>query len=371
MKKLLLYLSMLLMAFVCNVMPVNAQVIELLKDIRVGSSGSATYNYMSKANGKIFMMADDGIHGMELWVSDGTEAGTQLLKDIRPGSASSEAGWRNNFATANNKLFFIANDGVHGAELWATDGTQAGTYMVKNIFPGSGGGLGGYGSPDQLYAYNGKVYFAAQDQDPYFDPESHGIELWCSDGTEEGTYMVKDIRPNDPTNYGTSGSTPQRFQEFNGLLYFVAYDGAQGVNGGHGGELWVTDGTEEGTHLVKDIAQEGYSETPMYLTPCGDKMYFRTQTGEFGLELWATDGTEAGTYLVKDIFPGDAAPGLPNPSYPKYLTCLNGTLYFRANSYVQGDEVIGDLWKSDGTEEGTINLSVDEGIHGIVNVKAF
>ncbi len=353
MKKGLLNLLMLWMALSCCTLPADAQVVELLKDIYAGSSGSCTYyNYMSKANGKLFMMADDGIHGDELWFSDGTEAGTKLLQDIRSGSASGEAGWKNNFAFCNNKLFFIANNGLDGGnnyELFVTDGTTEGTHIVKDI-GFEWGGLPYSSSKNALYVYNNKVYFCGSDGDPYFGSQFHGQELWCSDGTAEGTYMVKDIHPSS-TNYGQSGSSPQRFTEFKGLLYFIADDGV------HDMELWVTDGTEEGTHLFKDIAGNYYSETPEFLTPCGDLMFFRTKAGPDGRQLWATDGTEEGTFVV---------PGVPSNISPKFLTVNNGTLFFNA----WGPNGI-SLWKTDGTLEGTANLFEGVDVHNPVNLKAY
>lgn len=345
--KNLLFLSLLFFALIGNDIPIQAQVVELLKDIAVGGSSSGN-NFMAECNGKLFISADDGVHGIELWVSDGTESGTQLLKDIKPGSASSEAGWANNFAVCNNKLFFIANDGVHGSELWITDGTETGTMMVKDICP-PGSGLGGYGSANQLYTFNGKVYFAGRDNST--SQGGHDVELWCSDGTEAGTYMVKDIRPDE-------SSSPANFCEYNGKLYFEAYDGAQN-QGGHSGELWVTDGTEAGTYLLKDIALVQESEVPSQLTVCNGKMFFTTDDGTHGKELWVTDGTETGTHLVKDIIDGETA------SYPQYLTALDGFLYFSANS----GSNINALWKTDGTEQGTVIVSSD--IHDPTNIKAY
>lgn len=355
MKKGLLYLSMLFLAFVCNVTPVNAQVVKVLKDVWPGiGNSSSIYNWMTSANGKLFFTAEDETHGMELWVSDGTDAGTTLLKDIYPGINTSSAGWAGNFTECGNKLFFIANDGIHGAELWATDGSEAGTYMVKDIGNDTEvgiawSGLGGYGASGNLFTFNNKVYFPACDGRTSVG--QHDTELWCSDGTEAGTYMVKDIRPDE-------GSEPKGFCEFNGLLYFEAYDGGQGM-GGHGGELWVTDGTDAGTHLFKDIAAVASSETPQYLTVCGDKMYFTTDDGIHGKELWVTDGTDSGTYLVKDIRTDGGS------SYPRYLTSLNGILYFRAS----GDNSNSNLWRSDGTEAGTYKVTSD--LHNPVNLRVY
>src|SRR5262249_60144077 len=84
----------------------------------------------------------DGVTGRELWKSDGTAAGTVLVKDIRPGP---DYGYPENLTGVGRTLFFTANDGVNGQELWKSDGTEAGTVLVKDINPGSAFGYG-YGS---------------------------------------------------------------------------------------------------------------------------------------------------------------------------------------------------------------------------------
>lgn len=78
-------------------------------------------------------MADDGGAGAELWKSDGTQAGTVLVKDIRPGPGGSNP---EGLVNVNGVLFFRANDGVNGYELWKSDGTKTGTVLVRDIRPG-------------------------------------------------------------------------------------------------------------------------------------------------------------------------------------------------------------------------------------------
>ena len=282
------------------------------------SSSGASRRYVDNSidfNNKLYFAADDGENGNELWVSDGTADGTLLDADVAPGTfedyygdiqpSSSDIQY---FGIYNGKLYFSAFED----EVWVSDGTAEGTQLVANI-----GANTSNSNPGLFTEFNDKLYFVANDGE-------NGDELWVSDGTSEGTELAVDIAP------GGASSTPSNLIEFNDKLYFTAFRD----------ELWVSDGTFEGTEKATDInigASDGLAEF-------NGKLYFSAFQEDTGRELWATDGTTEGTQLVADINPGT------NSSLPYGFTEFNGKLYFAALKEGIGFE----LWSTDGTTEGTV-----------------
>lgn len=350
---------------------------------------------LTSAGDRLYFLFDDGIHGFEPWTSDGTEAGTKLLKDVTPGPTGTfSAGSMSSvpLVDAGGLLFFAcpAYSGP-GCGVWRSDGTEAGTFQVAAL-----------SFISSLVNVNGTAYFAASD-------DTHGIELWKSDGTVAGTVLVRDIVA------GASGSSPSYLVSHAGALFFrLGSDGpiwrSDGTEAGtvlvhsqpgsgplvssgtrlfsaSGSQLWATDGTEGGTILVRDF-DVSFSLSTAATIP--GALLLWVDRGVGGLELWRSDGTPAGTTLVTTVEPGNEAPSaqlsasipgaavfglwntpsllwrsdgtpagtysilepafVPNDSSPSYITDVNGTILFAAMDADHGRE----LWRSDGTPAGTV-----------------
>jgi len=292
--------------------------------------------------------------GRELYVSDGTLTGTSMIKDLNPDGGSIDSIYSYvDHAWWNDVLYLELDDGTDetGQELWRTDGTAAGTYIVKDIRPGStASGIAG------LTLWKDHLYFTAYDGN-----QSHGYELWQSDGTENGTFILKDIYPGDQW---TDSGWPSYFTVFNDKLYFQATDEENGA------ELWTTDGTENGTTLVVDIRPgtmgngKGYPSSPASITVFNDYMYFSATNDTVSKALWKSDGTANGTSLVKDIYPGgnsNVRAIVPSNletsgSSPDRFGIMGDHFYFTAKSSCSSSRCA-NLWKSDGTEDGTVALT--------------
>ena len=282
---------------------------QLVKDIFRGSGSSLTQVFTT-LNDRLYFQAFEPEHGFGLWSSDGTSEGTQFISNA---VTSSE------LISAHGRLYLSGDDAAGNWELWTSDGTATGTGIVKDIWPGEEDS-----KPDSLTAVGQSVFFAANDG-------TSGVELWKTDGTEAGTVLVKDIRAGEP------GSFPQELTNVGGILYFTTLNPSDPRMK----DLWRSDGTEQGTLFVKTIDRG--NQRSFQLTDVGGNLFFVARDAINGFELWKSDGSEAGTRPVADINPGLA------DSSPSWLTSDGSRLFFSAYDSTHGRE----LWVSDGTAQGT------------------
>jgi trimeric autotransporter adhesin len=384
------------------------------KQLRSGSLKESV-----KMSGKLYFISYESASGWELWRSDGTVAGTTLLKDIYPGSSSAFPYGTYDWllapflgAVVSGYLYFVANDGVHGLELWRTDGTTAGTTLVSDLTEGAAGSrlfrlssargqlffVRNEGESNSLWRSDGtdagtiplaavvpkclsRIVELAQTMLFTNFSTAQGCGLWASDGTQAGTRLLKEI-PNvkEAISYNMqttivhgslffiadwalwrSDGTPEgtvRIKELfkisSGIgpvinagetLFFLDHDAG-------GASLWRSDGTLEGTRRVTRLLLSAAGDSRWCFsgfTSHNGFVFFNSvaEGGESGCELWRSDGTEAGTVMVKDLVSGPAG------AYTAKLTNVNGVLVFVTTHSL--DMPI-SLAKSDGTSKGTIFL---------------
>merc|ERR1711990_241386 len=280
--------------------------------------------------------------GSELWETDGTEHGTKRVTDaIRPGlSGSSPSSLTVMPVGGTDMLFFAAISDKYGNELWRTDGTEAGTVIVKDIHYGHVGS-----EPKYLTVFNNKLYFSANE-----DTYATAPKLFVSDGearSDEATAgRVGDNAAGTKLVDTTADAwSPKYLETCGAYLYF------QATNDASGAELWRTDGVF--VSQVKDIQPGVGGSTPSYLACYGGEVYFQADDGTHGSELWKSDGTDVGTVMVMDIHHGFSG------SRPSFLTAFSSTagkyddgaaeLYFVANVDAGAGGTGWQMWRTDGT----------------------
>ncbi|HEY1013478.1 MAG TPA: hypothetical protein VGE07_12285 [Herpetosiphonaceae bacterium] len=260
--------------------------------------------------------------GMELWRTDGTPAGTRLVKEIIPSYFSSSP---QDFVVHGNAFYFSATQPATGRELWRSDGTAAGTALVRDINPGAADG-----AQDLIGANSqGLILLAHQ--------PATGDELWRSNGTAAGTALIRDsvagagglILPHDAAALA------------NQTLVFAAQDSQ------HGQEVWRSDGTAAGTGLLRDLTPGAERSDPVPQILFRNRVIIVDEDAPWNVRWSASDGTAAGTVEL-----GVFNPQIPLSSDPSGFVTLGGWTYFRAELPTAETA----LWRTDGTPEGTTML---------------
>lgn len=354
MTKTLLLISLFLISF-CQAQTITAKLNE------INFQGSSTPYYTLKYNNQLIFTAEGGDTGRELWNYDFVSGKSKLVKDIFPYSNSGIDG-NPYFNILNNKVFFLARSSYSNYWLFSTDGTEAGTqyvfpfpsdlsffqdvvlagnkiYFLINyqlwVSDGTNAGtkklktFGSYTSGSvNLRVFGNKVVTA-------IDDGTNGKQVWISDGTTDGTFLLKKI-----SNTGSAIGNDFDIVDFNNKFYFFAYDTESAV--------WESDGTTAGTkkftNKVRGNFMQGYS--------LGNTFVFGGTDSAFGSEPWVSDGTVDGTKLIKDIVPGVWGSIGINSKVVKYRNKVAFDVMNNSGDF--------QIWETDGTFNGTKQIAISD-----------
>lgn len=292
-----------------------------VSEVNQGASFNTGLSQFGVIGDRVFFAADDGVHGVELWTSDGTTAGTRMVADINPGSASSNPG---NLAVADGRVYFAADNGTLGREPWSADAN--GAALVADVRAGATGS-----NPTDFFTVNNSVLFFAKETTRF-------LNLYSS---------VNQSAPIAVARFPEFTQGPFESAVVGDRAYFFVPMFSSVV--GPGTFLWYTDGTATGTRQITRRVSPESSNSGVRFSPVafGDQLIFRGQDNVNGWEPWTSDGTESGTQIIKDINPG-IADGIPYPGQGLFIQ-LGNELFFNALAPVHGKE----LWSTDGTQFNT------------------
>jgi ELWxxDGT repeat protein len=342
----------------------------LLADIFLGATGSSPYGF-TVMDGYVLFFANDEQYGRELWRTDGTPSGTMLVKDIQAGAGSSVPFNQGKIGKSGGLFFFVAEAPGLGLEPHVSDGTSAGTQLLTDLNPGSASSMSSF------------VHYSVDTpQGIFFNAlhANHGVELWRSQGTPQTTQLALDLSPgtsntvfrglayaeglfvaaittngNGLFRLNASGSTAVLLRSFPAPFGLLMVDGLTtlgsqllfaGADTADGWEPWISDGTSTGTQRLRPIGPGASSGLPVrptlfgddfdgwfYVAPGSSTALFSASEGPEGFELWRTDGTTVGTTLHAEIAPG------PSSSSPGRPALAGDMLYLSAYEPATGREL--------------------------------
>lgn len=291
----------------------------------VPGSGSTLPEKFAADGEAIYFTGGQLSPGRDLWRTDGTKAGTVRLtipEQKGVGGMKPSLGYRRPIAALGKQVFFNFTNPKLGSELWTSDGTAKGTRLVIDAIRGTSSS-----EPEFLTPMGNRMLFATN---PVFEPE----QLWSSSGTKSGT---------KPLTGDSAGANPQDFTRDGNRTFFTCSQ--------EDTSLWVTDGTKKGT---REIAIQG--NTPLNvvrgtLRMAGTTLFFAHDRRPVRHELWRSDGTPQGTTMVRDAFPAAA-----NGEKPRldHFTAVGTSICFFSET---GN--LSRLWRSDGTNGGTLEVTLD------------
>ena len=336
--------------FISDGTPGGTQMIKDFNPAQVIASGSQAHpgNFTPVGNGKFIFTASTVTDGREIWVTDGTAAGTTMIKNIGPGAKDylTFQDGSTLFHSDGSKAYFFANDSIHGAEPWVSDGTAAGTMMLKDINPGIAKSL----TSSQFATLNGKTYLIA-------NSPAEGTEIFETDGTTAGTHLLTDFFP------GTPGGVSADLLALNGKLLF---NGTQTPGSRH---LYAYDPTANSYTLLGTNPVSGTITKDNVFC---NKIYFNATDSAFKYRLSVSDGTPASTGYIRNA---PAEEGTPFNFYYNFsgpaLVQLQDSLYFLGRTDATGFELFKIPVCTEPNSFPALGISEIEKLASLQNVAAY
>ena len=336
------------------------------KQPTISRLGTVTIARMPYAfRGNLYFPGYDPIHGVELWRSDGTATGTYMVTDLNQNGegfrlfAPGHEQYQLQIVEMEGSLYFAGYDNAGQPRLMQSDGTSQGTGPVGHFTF----------QPDAYYVYNDRLFWSSR-------AETIPQGLWSTDGTYGGTVLLK--------GYPTPERIISTFVGMGEDIYYFVYNDASRET-----VLWKSNGTMPGTLPVKELVYP-QDTFPVMGAVFGNRLFFNGYDPSHGFELWQTDGTTKGTDIVQDYLPDSVS------LHPNFFVSGADTLFFTSNeasskTYVykyinqeKGIQQIGELpsiqgglknisgriyfWAGNGTPEGTSLFRINDTGDGVVSL---
>ena len=259
---------------------------------RAGDLSFSALDHLTAAGDRIYFLART-VAGLQVWTSDGIAAGTVMLTNLPPAASFPEPESGVWFRAAGSRVYFIADDVVHGQEIWRSDGTAAGTQRITD-----------FGTPEPFPRYEGVSGL---------QEVAHGrVVFWASDGIHPDTLLWKtDGDPASTALLQCAGTCPA-YDAYSDDFFAAGQRAVFVAEGSHGPAVWATDGTPSGTVEVFPSCDSCLVEKSIQSWPQG--VSFVAADTAHGQEIWISDGTRAGTKRLTDL-PGTAS-SFPDAPFP-------------------------------------------------------
>ncbi len=246
-------------------------------------TGGSLWSDLIELDGRIYFVADDVVHGQELWVTDGTSSGTRRVSEFGYAFPFNSLRGSEDVTTVGQNVVFFATDGLGPTTLWRSNGSPSSTRRAAEAREGCDG------PADALSSVGSRIVYAER-------CDGSGYELRALDLSNGTVATLADICP------GECDGGPRRPVRVGAYTLFEAgpWDDR---------ELYVTDGTAAGTWRVSDVSEGGTDAGVLPWLPVwhDGRFWFPGRSRDTGSEIYSTGLHPSETRLETDLVSGAIA----------------------------------------------------------------